>query len=66
MTKRMAEDLCDYLANAGMKVRYMHFRYTSPGAPGDTARAQGGQIRRFGGNQPVAGRMDLPEVAAPV
>ncbi len=24
LTKRMAEDLCDYLAGAGIKVRYMH------------------------------------------
>ncbi|MEQ8200357.1 MAG: excinuclease ABC subunit UvrB [Syntrophomonadaceae bacterium] len=24
LTKRMAEDLCDYLADAGIKVRYMH------------------------------------------
>ncbi len=24
LTKRMSEDLCDYLADAGIKVRYMH------------------------------------------
>ncbi|MBO8159014.1 excinuclease ABC subunit UvrB [Thermosyntropha sp.] len=24
LTKRMAEDLCDYLSNAGIKVRYLH------------------------------------------
>ena len=55
LTKKMAEDLTDYLTNAGIKVRYMHSRHRHHRAHGDHPGPAPGRVRRAGGHQPAAG-----------
>ena len=54
LTKRMAEDLAEYLAELGIKVHYLHSEVLDDRASRDPARPAAGQIRRGGGDQPPA------------
>ena len=59
LTKRMAEQLTDYLTDNGVKVRYLH-RRGHGGAGGDHPRPAPGRLRRAGGHQPAARGLDIP------
>ena len=54
LTKRMAEELTDYLAEHGVKVRYLHSRHRHGGAGRDHPRPAPGRVRRAGRHQPAA------------
>ena len=54
LTKKMAEDLADYLHEMGVKVSYLHSRGRHARAGPDPARPAPGRLRRGGGDQPAA------------
>ena len=54
LTKKMAEDLADYLTEMGVKDPLPALRDRDPGAGGDPARPAPGRLRRGGGHQPAA------------
>jgi len=54
LTKKMAEDLTDYLTEQGIKVKYMHHEVDTIRAHGDHQGSALGQHRRGGGHQPAA------------
>ena len=54
LTKRMAEDLTEYLHEHGINVRYMHSRHRHPRAHRDHPRPAPGRVRRAGRHQPAA------------
>ena len=56
LTKRMAEDLADYLHELGIKVHYLHSRDRDARAHRDPARPAPGRLRRGGRHQPAARR----------
>ena len=55
LTKRMAEDLSEYLASVGVRVRYMHSEIDTIERMDILRAAAAGPNRRPGGDQPVAG-----------
>ena len=55
LTKRMAEDLTDYLRDTGHQGALPALGHRHPGADGDPPRPAPGGIRRAGGDQPAAG-----------
>ncbi len=54
LTKRMAEDLTEYLHEQGIRVRYMHSRHRHAGAHRDHPRPAARRLRRAGRHQPAA------------
>jgi len=62
LTKRMAEELTDYLAEHGVKVRYLHSEVETVEPWRSSATCAWG-VRRAGGHQPAARGLDLPEVS---
>jgi excinuclease ABC subunit B len=54
LTKRMAEDLTDYLQQIGVRVRYMHSDIDAHRAHRDPARPAARPLRRAGRHQPAA------------
>ena len=54
LTKRMSEDLTEYYAELGIKVRYLHSDHRHARARGDLARPSPRRVRRARGHQPVA------------
>ena len=56
LTKRMAEDLTEYMHEAGIKVRYMHSRCRDAGADRADPRPAARRLRRAGRHQPAARR----------
>ena len=54
LTKKMAEDLTDYLLELGMRVRYLHSEVDTLGAGRDPAQPAARRVRRAGGHQPAA------------
>ena len=54
LTKKMAEDLTEYLKNAGIRVRYMHSDVQTIERM-EIIRSCAGRVRRAGGHQPAAG-----------
>ena len=56
LTKKMAEDLTEYMHEQGIRVRYMHTRRGDPGADRDHPRSAPGRVRRADRHQPVARR----------
>ena len=54
LTKRMAEDLTEYLHEQGIRVRYMHSRHRHAGAHRDHPRPAAGRLRRAGRHQSAA------------
>ena len=56
LTKRMAEELADYLLEMGVKTHYLHSEIDTSGESGNTARPPAGSLRRGGGHQPAPGR----------
>ena len=54
LTKKMAEDLTDYLLEYGIKVRYLHSGDRHAGADPDHPRAAAGRVRRARGREPAA------------
>ena len=60
LTKRMSEDLTEYLTENGVKVRYLHSGRGHVGAHRDHPRPAAGRVRRAGGHQPVARRPRHP------
>jgi excinuclease ABC subunit B len=63
LTKRMAEQLTDYLSDNGVKVRYLHSDVDTVERVEITARPAAGRVRRAGGHQPAARGLDIPEVS---
>ena len=55
LTKKMAEDLTEYLKNAGIRVRYMHSDVQTIERMEIIRRPAAGGIRRAGGHQSPAG-----------
>ena len=55
LTKKMAEDLTEYLQEMGMRVRYLHSDIDTIRAHGDPAGPAPGRVRRAGRHQPAAG-----------
>ena len=56
LTKRMAEDLSDYLMELGVKVHYLHSEIDTLERVGNPARPAPGRVRRDRGHQPAARR----------
>ncbi len=56
LTKRMAEDLTEYLEEHGERVRYVHSDIDTSRAYGDYPRLSSGRVRRAGGDQLTARR----------
>ena len=56
LTKRMAEDLTEFMHEAGLRVRYMHSRRRDPGAHRADPRPAARRLRRAGRHQPAARR----------
>ena len=54
LTKKMSEDLTDYLLEVGFKVRYLHSEVDTLGADPDHPRAAARRVRRAGRRQPAA------------
>ena len=54
LTKRMAEDLTEYLHEQGIRVRYMHFGHRHAGAHRDHPRPAARRLRRAGRHQSAA------------
>ena len=54
LTKRMAEDLTEYYAELGVKVRYLHSRHRHARAHRDPARSAPRRVRRARRHQPAA------------
>ncbi len=54
LTKRMAEDLTEYLHEQGIRVRYMHSRHRHAGAHRDHPRPAARRLRRAGRHQSAA------------
>ena len=54
LTKRMAEDLTEYLHEQGIRVRYMHSRHRHHRAHRDHPRSAARRVRRAGRHQPAA------------
>ena len=55
LTKKMAEDLTDYLLELGLRVRYLHSQHRHHPAHRDPARPAPRRVRRAGRHQPAAG-----------
>ena len=55
LTKKMAEDLTDYLVEMGIRVRYMHSEVDTDPADRDRPRPAPGGVRRAGRHQPAPG-----------
>ncbi len=53
LTKRMAEDLTEYLHEQGIRVRYMHSDIDTHGAHRDHPRSAARRVRRAGRHQPA-------------
>ncbi len=60
LTKKMAEDLTDYLLESGLRVRYLHSEIDTIDANRDPAGPAPGRVRRPGGHQPATGRPGPP------
>ena len=54
LTKKMAEDLTEYLLEQGLRVRYLHSNIDTIQRIEIAARTAAGRVRRSGGNQPAA------------
>ena len=54
LTKRMAEDLTEFLHEAGLRVRYMHSRRRDAGADRADPRPEARRLRRARRHQPAA------------
>ncbi|MGI6467529.1 MAG: excinuclease ABC subunit UvrB [Syntrophomonadaceae bacterium] len=63
LTKRMAEDLCDYLADAGIKVRYMHSDIQALERLEILRELRAGEFDVLVGINLLREGLDLPEVA---
>jgi len=63
LTKRMAEDLCDYLADAGIKVRYMHSDIQALERLEILRDLRAGEFDVLVGINLLREGLDLPEVA---
>lgn len=63
LTKRMAEDLCDYLADAGIKVRYMHSDIQALERMDILRELRSGEFDVLVGINLLREGLDLPEVA---
>ena len=64
LTKRMAEDLTEYLHEAGLRVRYMHSRRRDAGAHRADPRLAARRLRRAGRHQPAARGARHPRMRA--
>ena len=64
LTKRMAEDLTEYLHEQGIRVRYMHSRHRHHRADRDPARPAAWGLRRAGRHQPAARGAGHPRMRA--
>jgi hypothetical protein len=54
LTKKMAEDLTDYLKEMGVLVRYLHSDIVDAGTGRHHPRPAGRRVRRPRGHQPAA------------
>lgn len=63
LTKRMSEDLCDYLADAGIKVRYMHSDIEALERMEILRGLRSGEFDVLVGINLLREGLDLPEVA---
>ncbi len=63
LTKRMSEDLCDYLADAGIKVRYMHSDIEALERMDILRELRSGEFDVLVGINLLREGLDLPEVA---
>ena len=54
LTKKMAEDLTDYLLEQGLRVRYLHSQHRHDPTHRDPARPAPRRVRRAGRHQPAA------------
>ena len=63
LTKRMAEDLTEFLSEHGVKVRYLHSDVDTVERVEIIRDLRAGNVRRVGGHQPAARGLDLPEVS---
>ena len=61
LTKRMAEDLSEYLHEQGVQGALPALRHRHAGAHRDHPRPAAGQVRRAGRHQPPARGLDIPE-----
>ena len=64
LTKRMAEDLTEYLHEQGIRVRYMHSDIDTLGAHRDHPRPAAWRLRRAGRHQPSPRRPRHPGMRA--
>ena len=63
LTKRMAEDLAEYLTELGIKVQYLHSEIETHGADGDSAGPAHGEFDVLVGINLLREGLDLPEVS---
>lgn len=63
LTKRLAEDIAEYLADAGIKAEYLHSEIKTLERPGRLAKLRKGEVDVMVGINLLREGLDLPEVS---